>query len=378
MRFSEIIGNEDVKRSLVNMADGGRVAHAMLFYENEGCGALALALAYAQYLNCPNRHDGDSCGECPSCRRNAKLLHPDLHFVFPTNAGSKCSLPAKDITSDIYLKDWNSLALRNPYFMESELLEELGIESKSWDINVAEAKSIISKLSLAPVGNGYKIAVVYLPEKMNVTAANKLLKIVEEPPRDTVFLFITHNPDKVLQTIFSRCQSSRVVPLTKEEVGRALEETFGVAPQEAEEEAALSGGSIGAALHALRDREDRAMFMGLSSELMHRLLAKDLTGALEIGEQLADMGSREKQKAYLVFLSDCLRKIFMLQQKMDAIACIPSGEAAFYREMASKCSKKFVSRTLPALDGALYMIERNVNQKILFCDLVNRMSVNII
>jgi DNA polymerase-3 subunit delta' len=215
MRFSEIIGNAGVARALSSMADSGRVAHAMLMYENEGCGALALALAYVQYLNCSNHQDGDSCGECPSCRQMAKLIHPDVHFVFPVNKGPKS--PDDKPTSESYLKYWRELAVADPYFTEADLQKAIGIESKNGLIAVAEAKNIISKLSLTAVADGYKAVIFYLPEKMNQETANRLLKMVEEPPQKTIFLFITHAPEKVLQTIFSRCQSIRVMPLTKEE-----------------------------------------------------------------------------------------------------------------------------------------------------------------
>ena len=218
MKFADVIGNGSVADALVSMADSGRVAHAMLLYENEGSGALALALAYVQYLNCSNPHDGDSCGECPSCRQMSKLIHPDVHFVFPVNKGPKSSDDKP--TSESYLKYWRELAIADPYFTEADLQKAIGIESKNGLIAVAEAKSIISKLSLSSVSDGYQAVIFYLPEKMNQETANRLLKMVEEPPQKTLFLFITHAPEKVLQTIFSRCQSVRVMPLTKEEAAR--------------------------------------------------------------------------------------------------------------------------------------------------------------
>ena len=207
MRFADIIGNDIVVKALSSMADSGRVAHAMLLYENEGCGAIPLALAYVQYLNCANPVAGDSCGECPSCRQMSKLIHPDVHFVFPVNKGPKTSDDKP--TSESYVKYWRELVLADPYFKEADLQKAIGIESKNGLIAVAEAKSIISKLSLSSVYDGYKAVIFYLPEKMNQETANRLLKMVEEPPQKTIFLFITHAPEKVLQTIFSRCQSIR-------------------------------------------------------------------------------------------------------------------------------------------------------------------------
>ena len=351
MRFSEIIGNEVVAKALASMADSGRVAHAMLLYENEGSGALPLALAYLQYLNCEDRQDGDSCGECPSCRQMAKLIHPDVHFVFPVNKGPK-STDDKPV-SESYIRYWRELALADPYFKEADLQKAIGIESKSGLIAVAEAKSIITRLSLAPVYDGYKAVVFYLPEKMNQETANRLLKMVEEPPEKTLFLFITHAPEKVLQTIFSRCQSIRVMPLTKEEQ-RAVD-----------------------AMKPQSEDEDTAAYMDMFSDLLRAVVMRDLTSALECGESMASLESREKQKAFCAFAADCMRKIFLIQQKLPQIASVSDGEQEFYEEMAQKCPKGFCVKAVTNIEKVVAMIDRNVNSKILFCDLVNRMFMNI-
>ena len=351
MRFSEVIGNADVAKALVSMADTGRVAHAMLMYENEGCGALALALAYVQYLNCKNPQGGDSCGECPSCRQMAKLIHPDVHFVFPVNKGPKSSDDKP--TSESYLKYWRELASANPYFVESDLQRAIGIESKNGLIAVAEAKQIISKLSLTAVADGYKAVIFYLPEKMNQETANRLLKMVEEPPVNTLFVFITHAPEKVLQTIFSRCQSVRVMPLTKEEQQKVQ------------------------TLNPFDDRDEYNSFMDLFSDFMNSLVSRDLMGALECGESMAALESREKQKAFCTFAGECLRKIFLFQQNLPQIAGVSEQEREFYMNMAGRCGKKFCSRSVADIEKVVAMIDRNVSSKILFTDLVNRMFLNI-
>jgi len=351
MRFADIIGNAEVAKALVSMADSGRVAHSMLMYENEGCGALALALAYVQYLNCSNPHDGDSCGECPSCRQMAKLIHPDVHYVFPVNKGPKTSDDKP--TSESYINYWRELAVSNPYFTEADLQKAIGIESKNGLIAVAEAKSIISKLSLTAVSDGYKAVVFYLPERMNQETANRLLKMVEEPPEKTLFIFITHAPEKVLQTIFSRCQSIRVMPLTKEEA----EEVRMLRPAD--------------------DREEYDRFMEIFSDLMNAVLARDLMAALECGELIAALESREKQKAFCNFAGGCIRKIFMIQQNMHQIADVDEEEQEFYSSVAGRCGKGFCARSVSNIDKVVSMIDRNVNSKILFCDLVNRMFLSV-
>ena len=351
MKFSDIIGNCTVAEAMVSMADTGRVAHAVLLYENEGSGALALALAYLQYLNCSNPSGGDSCGQCPSCRQMEKLIHPDVHFVFPVNKGPKTSDDKP--TSESYVKYWRELALADPYFNEADLQKAIGIESKNGLIAVAEAKSIIAKLSLAPVYDGYKAVIFYLPEKMNQETANRLLKMVEEPPQKTLFLFITHAPEKVLQTIFSRCQSIRVMPLTKEEQ-RLVQER-----------------------RPLVEDEDGNMFLDLFADLMNAIVAKDLMAALDCGEAMAALDSREKQKAFCNFAASCIRKIFMLQQNLPQIADVSEVEQDFYADMAAKCPKGFCVKQIANIDKVVLMIDRNVSSKIVFCDLVNRMFMNI-
>ena len=351
MRFADVIGNAEVARTLANMADSGRVAHAMLMYENEGCGALALALAYVQYLNCSNPSGGDSCGECPSCRQMSKLIHPDVHFVFPVNKGPKTSDDKP--TSESYIKYWRELAVADPYFTESDLQKAIGIESKNGLIAVAEAKSIINKLSLTAVGDGYKAVIFYLPEKMNQETANRLLKMVEEPPVQTLFIFITHAPEKVLQTIFSRCQSVRVMPLTKEEAARVN------------------------ALKPQSEDSDADVFQELFYDLMNSIVSRDLMAALECGEAIAALDSREKQKAFCAYVGDCMRKIFMIQQNMPQIAGVEDAEQEFYASLAQKCGKEFCSKSMTNIEKVVAMIDRNVNSKILFCDLINRMFLSI-
>ena len=351
MRFADVIGNGTVAKALVSMADTGRVAHAMLMYENEGCGALALALAYVQYLNCSNPSGGDSCGECPSCRQMSKLIHPDVHFVFPVNKGPKAS-DDKPV-SDSYLKYWRELVLSDAYFSEADLQKAIGIEGKVGLVAVAEAKSIISKLSLASLSDGYKAVIFYLPEKMNQETANRLLKLVEEPPQKTLFLFITHAPEKVLQTIFSRCQSIRVLPLTKEEAAQV------------------------AALRPETDKEDYNQLMDLFSDLMNAIIARDLMGTLECAEAMAALDSREKQKAFCTFAAERIRKIFMIQQNLRQLADIAPEEEAFYEGASAKTAKTFCSKTITNIEKAVGLIERNVSSKIVFCDLVNRMFLSI-
>ena len=280
-----------------------------------------------------------------------KLIHPDVHFVFPVNKGPKSS--DEKPVSESYIKYWRELALADPYFVEADLQRAIGIESKNGLIAVAEAKSIIGKLSLTAVADGYKAVIFYLPEKMNQETANRLLKLVEEPPEKTIFIFITHAPEKVLQTIFSRCLSIRVLPLSKEEAEKVRE------------------------LQPSADNEDDALFMEIFTDLMNAITGRDLMAALECGEVMAALESREKQKAFCTFASDCIRNIFMIQQGLPQLADVSGEGREFYELMASRLGKGFCMKSITNIEKVVAMIDRNVSSKILFCDLVDRMFLSI-
>ena len=361
MIFDGIAGNADVKRALAGMAGSGRVPHALMFYENDGCGALLLALGFLECLT--------------GSQKVRKLIHPDVHFIFPVTKGSKVSVDKP--TSENYLQYWRELVDRNPYFLENELNDALGIEGKSSVIAIAEAKFIIEKLSFHSLEGGWRAIVVYLPEKMNKDTANRLLKSIEEPPEQTLFIFVTHAPERVLSTISSRCQGIRVLPLSKEEVAGVLEGRFGRPEAEALAAAEVAGGSVGRALAYLSESGEAGAEAALFAALMDALLAKDLMAAQDVGEQLAALPSRERAKAFCRYAAEGLRKLFMLQQGLGQIAGAAPAEAETFAGYAARCRKTFPRKALPLLDNALMLIERNINLKILFCDLVDRLYILI-
>ena len=201
MTFAQIQGNDDVKQALTGMVDEGRIPHAILFHEDDGGGAFPIALAFLQYLFCRERSGGDSCGRCPSCGKIGRLIHPDVHFVFPTAAGA---------LSEQFLEPLRRLVAERPAFREAELTDALGLAGKVPMIAVAESRRLLEKLSLSALEGGWRAVVIYLPERMNAEAANRLLKIIEEPPAQTQFLLIAHQMERVLPTIASRCQRIRV------------------------------------------------------------------------------------------------------------------------------------------------------------------------
>lgn len=341
MRFADIQGNEGVKRALAGMVDAGKIPHAILFHEDDGCGAVPMCVAFLQYLFCQRRGDSDSCGECPACNKIGKLIHPDVHFVYPVTGGSLIPSSAKP-TALSYVKQWRDLVLGNPYFTERDLNEALGIEGKSSLISVAEAREILGRLSFHSLEGGWRAVVVYLPEKMNADAANRLLKSIEEPPERTLFLLVTHAPEKVLPTISSRCQHIRLVPVRRPGVKAGEEEA--------------------------EERE-------LTTALLSAILSRDLMAALETGEAVAALPSRERIKSWIRYVSRTLRNIFLSQQGLSALLSIAEEEELDLQRFAKGLKRSYVRMTLPLLDRSMMLIDRNVNAKIVLCDLVNKMFV---
>ena len=319
--------NAQVAAALRQMAESGRIPHAMLFHENDGGGAFPLIIDFLDEVY----------GHNP---RVKKLIHPDIHFIFPVAGPSE-----RKPVSDQFLGPWRELLQENPCFFENELYAAIGIEGKQGLISVNEARSILDKLSLSAVEGGYRTVVMYLPEKMNQQAANALLKMIEEPPENTLFLLVTLQPEKVMTTIFSRCLFMRVLPFSRKE---------------------------DRAIHA-KEGAETTEFADLFHDLLNALVRKDLLGALETADAVADLGSREKQKRFCKIAGEGLRNIFLLQQGLADLADILGDERPFYEEMAARLRKTFSRQALAALDRALLLLERNVNQKILFTDLVNRL-----
>ena len=317
-----VYGNTEIVAALHQMVESGHVPHALLLHEDDGGGAFPLLVNFLEELY----------GGSP---RVGKLIHPDIHFVFPV-AGTDKPVSLQ------FIGKFRELALENPYFFENELYGAIGIEGKQSNISVHEARSILERLSLSAVEGGYRTVLLYLPEKMNAQAANALLKMIEEPPQKTLFLLITHAPEKVLVTISSRCLHLRVQPLSPE----------------ADRE-----------VHA-REAAGNTVLTDLFHDLLEAVAARDLLRALETGDAVADLKVREQQKTFCRLASEDLRRIFLLQ-KMPSLAVLPEGEEEFYARMAKALKPTFPRKGMAALDRALLLIERNVNQKILFTDLVN-------
>ena len=257
MYFKDIIGQEEVKERLRQSTRTGIVPHAQLFTEQGGAGAFPLALAYARYLNCTNRTETDACGRCPSCLKYDELAHPDLHFVFPIVAKKE---KKKEVCDD-YLSEWRGFLKEHPYFNMDEWLDYIEAGNSQAIIYSKESDEIIHKLSLKIYEAEYRILLVWLPEKLHPTCANKLLKIIEEPPMKTVILMVSETPDLILGTIQSRAQRIHIRPIETDAIMNAMVSRFGLSPDDAKHVAHLSSGSFIKAMEAISLGEENKFFL---------------------------------------------------------------------------------------------------------------------
>jgi len=272
MLFKEIIGQGEVIDKLLTLVRDDRTPHALMLFGPEGTGKLALAVAMAQYLACNDRQEKDSCGICPSCIKFEKLVHPDLHFVFPVVKTGNMTAPP---VSDDYAEAWRKALLNDSYLTENRWYEAIGAENKQGIINVKESESIIRKLGFKPYESDYRMVVIWLPEKMNQPAANKLLKLIEEPPEKTLILMVSEHTDKILATILSRTQLLHVPPLQRADIREGLTRQ-GADPQVLEDAVLRANGNYSLALQTLRLDEIELQHFELFTEMMRLSYARDI------------------------------------------------------------------------------------------------------
>ncbi len=375
MQFASIVGQSNIKERLLTMYRENRVGHAVLFGENEGFGGLALAVAFAQYINCNFRTNQDSCGKCSTCNKFNKLIHPDLHFAMPVNRNKSIAAEKKPV-SDMFLSTWREMLLHNPYFTEQEWYQKIEIENKTGNIGVSEASLILKKLSMMPFENGAKFMIIWLPEKMNQEAANKLLKLIEEPPKDTYVFMVSEAPDKVIPTILSRCQILRLQPIEKEAMFHELISEFDLQDNEAHFWAKISGGSLTKAREMINDSESTARLDKSLSLLLEGCATKDLQKVISFWEEISLTG-RENQKLFLGHILEFLRRSLMISAGSQEIANIPPTRVEFVAFWASKLKPAFYNRAYHLINKAIEDINRNVNSKYIFADLSNRFFLSL-
>ncbi len=359
MRFTDIIAQEGVKQRLADYARRGRVPHALMLCGREGCGALPLAVAFGQLLL------GNSA-------MAEKLQHPDLHFAFPIYKKKA----GKAWLCDDFLPEWRGLLLDNPYFGYAEWLRASGAENQQLAIYVEESDAVARKLALKSSQGGYKVCVVWLPEKMNEACANKLLKLLEEPPLQTVFLLVSERPDLVLPTIRSRTQTVEVPLLAQHDIEQALAGRCGVLPAEAKRIAHSAEGSMTAALRAITDRPEDGLYFELFVSLMRLSYMRKVKDMKQWSEQVAALG-RERQKQLLAYAQHMVRENFVYNFHCDELNYMSEQEAGFAVNFAPFINERNVAGIMGELALAQRDIGQNGNAKIVFFDLALKMTVLI-
>lgn len=375
MRFSDVIGQDEVKRQLQRLLSEGRMPHALLLAGPEGCGKLPLALALAQRLLCSNpTPEGDSCNECKSCRMAAKLAHPDLHMVFPVFKPSGQSAGA---VSDQFLKQWREQLAETPYFDRNTWLQRIGVENQQSLINVSEAKNLLNKLVSVSSQGGYRVVVMWLAEQMNTEAANKLLKMLEEPPAGTVFILTANHPEQMLATILSRTQRIDCKPLTDEQIACALQQHCGLHAEDAQAVAHAAEGSYIKALQQVYMHADTAQFFDLFVLLMRLCYMRKVKELYQWADQLAQWG-REKQKAFLAYCQRMVRENFVYNFHRPELNYMNRTEADFAVRFARFINERNVIGIADELSLAQRDIEANVNPRMVFFDMALKLIVLLI
>ncbi|HEY6162079.1 MAG TPA: DNA polymerase III subunit [Bacteroidia bacterium] len=368
MLFKEIIGQDEVKQRLLQSVKDGRISHAQLFMGHEGSGNLALAIAYAQYIACKNRGENDSCGTCPSCVKYKGLVHPDLHFAYPITSAKE------NETSTKYLPEWREAIRDNPYMNLFQWIQRVGAENKQGVISVYESAEILKKLALTTYEGGYKVMIIWMPEKMNLASANKLLKILEEPPAKTLFLLATENSDHLLTTILSRTQLVKVPRIDDEDMKQALKDRHGLDESEAARVAYLAEGNYNEALYLVKHADEENFNFAQFSAWMRLCYKKDVLKLAHWVDGIATIG-REKQKNFLAYALSMTRETLMVSYADSSLVRLQGEELEFVKKFSPFIHGENCISITDELNRAIRDVERNANPKIMFTDLSLKMMV---
>ena len=372
MYFSNIIGQEGVKAQLRRCVDENRLAHALLITGPKGNGKLPIAVALAHYLLCRQRHDGDACNSCPTCVKMNKLIHSDVHFVFPVVKKKSGSDNAP--ISDDYIAEWRELFQKNPYFSYSDWLTTMGVENQQPMIYERESSEILHKLSMQSREGGWKIVIIWLPEKMKEACSNKLLKIIEEPPTDTLFLLVSEEPDTIIPTILSRTQRVEIPRIERNDIIEALVSRYGLTAEDALRVATQSAGNWEKAEEQLRIDTEKELYLEYFSRLMRIAYARNIREMKVWSEQVAALG-RERQKGLMEYCQRMIRENFIMNFKHDEMVYLSEDEHNFSVRFSPFVNENNIFGIMEELSEAQRHIERNVNAKMVFFDLALRMTV---
>ena len=371
MLFSEILGQEHIKKHLTQSVDNGRVAHAQLFVGNEGCGTLPMAIAYAQYLLCTNTNGENNTGNDACNLKFNNFSHPDLHFAFPVTTSDKAK--SHPISSH-YLEEWRHLLKEQPYANLFDWYKLLGVDNKQGQIGVDEAQDIVKALSLKAYEGGYKVMLIWMAEKMNTAAANKLLKLIEEPPNKTIFILIAEDEEQIINTIKSRCQILHFPPLAEDVIKNALIKNYNIDASVATKIAHQSNGNYNKACDLIyKDSEDLQFEEWFIYWIRSAFKAKGNKAAIHDliswSDDISKTG-RETQKQFLSFCLDFFRQALLLNYNAsDLVYFEPKTDTFKLENFAPFVHNNNILEISNELQDAIYHIERNGNSKIILTDL---------
>ena len=371
MQFSEILGQEYLKNHLIKSASQGRIPHAQLFVGPTGCGTLAMALAYSQYVLCNNFNDENSGGSDSCNIKFNSFSHPDLHFIFPTVSTSDVKTKPKSID---FVKDWRQFIIENPYGSLFDWYNLLEVANKQGEIRVDDAQEILKSLALKSFEGGYKIAIVWMAEKMNVAASNKLLKLLEEPPEKTLFILISENEEDIIQTIRSRCQVLHFGALSEKTISNELITRFNIEEKLAMKIAHQAQGDFNKALHIYNDNSEDSPFeewfvVWVRAAFRAKGNAAAIQDLIAWSDQIAVLG-RETQKKFLQFCIDMFRQALLLNYQSPSLVYFePKVDKFKLENFAPFVNGNNINDIFNELSDAMYHIERNGNAKIILTDL---------
>ncbi len=365
MMFKDVIGHDNLKNRLTENVRQRRIGHAQLFLGADDTGALPLALAFARYIQCRDRGPEDACGKCPTCIKFDKLAHPDLHFFFPSAPNQEHK---KDVSSKLFTNLWRELLLESPYFTWFQWLKKLGVENKQAIINAEDCNDIIRTLGMKSYESPYRIVVIYMVEKLYHAAAPKILKVLEEPPENTLFLMVSENKDRILNTILSRAQIVKLPLPEEQKVAEALTDRFGVEPKKASQIAFLTGGRLTEALRLCHQDEEQLADFESFREWMRCCYANDVAHILKWVEKISQAG-REKQKSFFQYGLKIFRMCVLYNYDAGHLIRLDGEEKTFLEKFSPFVNHRNTLQIVDAFNQAIYHLERNANPKILFTDL---------
>ena len=370
MLFNQIIGQEHIKKHLKVSAENGRIPHAQLFVGKEGSGTLPMAIAYAQFLLCNFSDNADVCNlKCD------KLQHPDLHFAYPVTSNENVK---KHPVSSLFLQDWRTFIETQPYGSLFNWLQHIGVENKQGNIGVDEAEAVVKKLQLKSYEGGFKVMIIWMAEKMNISAANKLLKLIEEPPEKTVFILITESEEQIINTIKSRCQALHFPALSEQDISNTLVVDHQVSDNDAAKIAHQAEGNFNKALHLLQNDSSDIIFeqwfvAWIRTAFKAKGNAAVVQQLIEWSDTIAKTG-RETQKRFLDYCLQFFRQALLLNYKSDNLVFMETKTGFDLSKFAPFVHAGNILEIEKELNDAMYHIERNGNAKIILLDLSMKLT----